>query len=107
MPASPYSVSSLESTDGRLPYMLDTINASTCAIKGLLATDISSLATVYAIVTPMTRCTARLLHLVAELEHNINNGDRTQDTVEYSWLANFCGMLSISLPVNYVVSEGR
>ncbi|KAI1820900.1 amidase signature domain-containing protein [Xylaria intraflava] len=59
------------------------------------------------IVTPTTRCAGWPILSPGELSHGISDGDRTQDCMEYTWLANFCGVPSISTPAGYVVPEGR
>lgn len=41
-----------------------------------------------------------------ELKYGLNDGSRTLESMEYVWLANFCGLPSLNVPVGYVVPEG-
>jgi Asp-tRNA(Asn)/Glu-tRNA(Gln) amidotransferase A subunit family amidase len=59
------------------------------------------------IVTPTSGCAGWPIRTSSELKHGINDGNRTQETMEYVWMANFCGVPSITLPVGYVVPEGQ
>ncbi|KAI0912628.1 amidase signature domain-containing protein [Ustulina deusta] len=59
------------------------------------------------IVTPTTRCAGWPIRSAAELRHGVSDGDRTQETMEYVWMANFCGIPSISVPAGFVVPEGQ
>jgi len=59
------------------------------------------------IVTPTTACAGWPISSVSELKYGINDGNRTQETMEYIWMANFCGVPSISLPIGYIVPEGQ
>ncbi|KAI1429667.1 amidase signature domain-containing protein [Xylaria sp. FL1777] len=59
------------------------------------------------IVTPTTRCEGWPIRSAAELTHGVSDGDRTQETMYYVWLANFCGVPSISVPAGFVVPEGQ
>ncbi|KAI1110623.1 glutamyl-tRNA amidotransferase subunit A [Nemania sp. NC0429] len=59
------------------------------------------------IVTPTTACAGWPIRSPAELKYGLSDGDRTNDCMEYTWLANFCGVPSISVPAGYIVPEGR
>ncbi|KAK7932380.1 amidase [Apiospora marii] len=41
-----------------------------------------------------------------ELAHGVSDGGHSLQTMEFVWLANFCGMPSLSVPAGYVVPEG-
>lgn len=59
------------------------------------------------IVTPTSACAGWPIRSTSELKYGLSDGDRTQESMEYVWLANFCGTPSISLPAGYVVPEGQ
>ena len=59
------------------------------------------------IMTPTTSCAGWPIRNMSELDHGISDGDQTFKTMEYVWLANFCGTPAISVPAGYVVPEGR
>jgi Asp-tRNA(Asn)/Glu-tRNA(Gln) amidotransferase A subunit family amidase len=59
------------------------------------------------IVTPTTACAGWPIRSTSEHTHGISDGDRTQETMEYVWLANFCGAPSISVPAGYVEAEEK
>ncbi|KAI0534441.1 amidase signature domain-containing protein [Xylaria digitata] len=59
------------------------------------------------VVTPVTACAGWPVRSVAELRHGVSDGDQTQETMKYVWMANFCGLPSISVPAGYVVPEGQ
>jgi len=59
------------------------------------------------IVTPTSGCAGWPIGSAAELKHGINDGNRTEESMEYTWMANFCGVPSISFPAGYVVPEGQ
>ncbi|KAI9150475.1 Fatty acid amide hydrolase [Paramyrothecium foliicola] len=59
------------------------------------------------IVTPTTACAGWPIRSEAELTHGVSDGDRTLEIMRYVWLANFCGMPSLSVPAGYVVPEGQ
>ena len=59
------------------------------------------------IVTPTTSCAGWPIRTTSELQHGVSDGDQTIKTMEYVWLANFCGVPSISVPAGYVVPEGQ
>lgn len=59
------------------------------------------------IVTPTTACEG--LPIVddrAEMRWGVNDGDRTMESMEYVWLANFCGLPSLSVPAGFVQGKG-
>lgn len=58
------------------------------------------------IVTPTTSCAGWPILSAAELRHGVSDGDRTLRTMEYVWLANFCGLPSLSVPAGFVAPEG-
>ncbi|TVY80678.1 Fatty acid amide hydrolase [Lachnellula suecica] len=59
------------------------------------------------IVTPTTSCAGWPIRSISELKYGVSDGDRTLDTMEYVWLANYCGVPSITAPAGYVVPEGQ
>lgn len=79
-------------------------------LRGLLMSHLAWLWQKYpgmVIVTPTTACAGWPIRSAAELKYGLSDGDRTQESMEYVWLANFCGTPSISLPAGYVVPEGQ
>ncbi|TVY39098.1 Fatty acid amide hydrolase [Lachnellula occidentalis] len=59
------------------------------------------------IVTPATSCAGWAIKAESELVYGVNDGDKTIESMEYVWLANFCGLPSISVPAGFVVPEGQ
>ncbi|KAI1164440.1 amidase signature domain-containing protein [Nemania serpens] len=59
------------------------------------------------IVTPTTQCAGWPIRSPAELRHGVSDGNRTQETMGYVWMANFCGAPSVSVPAGFVVPEGQ
>ncbi|KAH7174227.1 amidase signature domain-containing protein [Fusarium flagelliforme] len=60
------------------------------------------------IITPTTACPgAPIKGGASELKYGLSNGDLTIESMTYVWLANFCGMPSLSVPAGYVVPEGQ
>ncbi|KAK3349311.1 amidase signature domain-containing protein [Lasiosphaeria hispida] len=57
------------------------------------------------IVTPTTSCEGWPIRGGgAELRYGVNDGDTTLQSMEYVWLANFCGLPSISVPAGFVLA---
>ena len=59
------------------------------------------------IITPTTACAGwpvRGGH--SELSYGLNDGSQTLESMEYVWLANFCGLPALTVPAGYVVPEG-
>ncbi|TVY16428.1 Fatty acid amide hydrolase [Lachnellula arida] len=59
------------------------------------------------IATPATSCAGWSIRADSELKYGVNDGDKTIESMEYVWLANFCGLPSISAPAGFVVPEGQ
>lgn len=59
------------------------------------------------IVTPTTSCAGWPVRNPNENRWGISDGDTTIRTMEYVWLANFCGLPSISFPAGYAIPEGQ
>jgi Asp-tRNA(Asn)/Glu-tRNA(Gln) amidotransferase A subunit family amidase len=57
------------------------------------------------IVTPTTSCAGWRIANSSELKYGISDGDTTLLTMEYVWMANFCGLPSLAVPAGYVVPE--
>lgn len=58
------------------------------------------------IVTPTTSCAGWPVRSPSEYQYGVSDGDTTIRSMEYVWLANFCGLPSLSVPAGYVVPEG-
>lgn len=58
------------------------------------------------IVTPTTACAGWPILSEGELRHGVSDGDRTMQGMEYVWLANYCGLPSLSVPAGFVVPVG-
>ncbi|KAK3941470.1 amidase signature domain-containing protein [Diplogelasinospora grovesii] len=54
------------------------------------------------IMTPTTSCEGWPIRDSAELKYGVSDGDQTLQSMEYVWLANFCGLPSLSLPMGFV-----
>ena len=75
-------------------------------LRAALINHLSHLWTKYpgmVIVTPTTSCAGWPVRSSNESRWGISDGDTTIRTMEYVWLANFCGLPSISFPAGYVV----
>lgn len=59
------------------------------------------------IVTPTTACAGWPIRAASELRYGVSDGNQTLDSMEYAWLANFCGVPSLTVPAGYVVPEGH
>jgi len=59
------------------------------------------------IVTPTTSCAGWRIRGEGELQWGLSDGDTTLQTMEYVWLANFCGLPSLAVPMGYVVPEDQ
>lgn len=60
------------------------------------------------IVTPTTpRAGWRIGRPEVDLKSGISDGDTTQSTMEYVWMANFLGLPALSVPVGFVGAEGE
>ncbi|KAK3902398.1 amidase signature domain-containing protein [Staphylotrichum tortipilum] len=58
------------------------------------------------IATPVTACEGlEIVDEKGEMRYGVNDGDRTMESMEYVWLANFCGLPSLSVPMGFV--QGR
>lgn len=57
------------------------------------------------IVTPTTSCAGWRINKASELTYGISDGDTTLLTMEYVWMANFCGLPSLAVPAGYIVPE--
>lgn len=43
----------------------------------------------------------------ADLKSGVGDGDTTQSTMEYAWMANFLGVSALSVPAGFVGAEGE
>jgi Asp-tRNA(Asn)/Glu-tRNA(Gln) amidotransferase A subunit family amidase len=59
------------------------------------------------IATPTTSCAGWPIRSKAELLYGVIDGDRTLQTMEFAWLANFCGLPALSVPAGFVIPEGK
>ena len=59
------------------------------------------------IVTPTTPCAGwRIGRPKVDLKGGMSDGDTTQSTMEYAWMANFLGVPALSVPAGFVGAEG-
>lgn len=69
------------------------------------------------IVTPTTACAGWPIRsssssnsffssLSSELRYGLSDGDRTIESMRYVWLANLCGLPSISVPAGFASAQG-
>ncbi|KAI1856054.1 hypothetical protein JX265_011951 [Neoarthrinium moseri] len=58
------------------------------------------------IVTPTTACAGWPIRDETELQFGMSDGDQTMRSMEYVWMANFCGVPGISVPAGYVTPDG-
>ncbi|RBQ88133.1 hypothetical protein VDGD_07179 [Verticillium dahliae] len=59
------------------------------------------------IVTPTSASAGWPIRNEKELKYGISDGDQTMKTMEYVWLANYCGVPSITVPAGYAMAEGK
>lgn len=59
------------------------------------------------IITPTTACAGWPIRGgEAELRFGVSDGDQTMQSMKYVWMANLCGVPSISVPAGFVVPKG-
>ncbi|KAH6897461.1 amidase signature domain-containing protein [Thelonectria olida] len=60
------------------------------------------------IITPTAACAGSPIRGgSAELQHGLLDGNMTLESMTYVWLANLCGLPSISVPAGFVIPEGQ
>jgi Asp-tRNA(Asn)/Glu-tRNA(Gln) amidotransferase A subunit family amidase len=59
------------------------------------------------IVTPTTACGGWPIESEGELRHGLSDGDRTIRSMEYVWMANFCGVPALTVPAGYVSAADK
>ncbi|KAF5013314.1 hypothetical protein FDECE_664 [Fusarium decemcellulare] len=78
-------------------------------LRGMLMQHLAYLWETYPgmlIITPTTACAgAPIRGGKSELSYGVNDGNYTLESMEYVWLANFCGLPSLTVPAGYVVPE--
>lgn len=79
-------------------------------LRGLLMQHLAYLWQEYPgmlIITPTTACAGSPIRGGStELSYGVNDANYTLKSMEYVWLANFCGLPAISVPAGYVIPEG-
>ncbi|KAG8664113.1 hypothetical protein FPOAC2_10235 [Fusarium poae] len=80
-------------------------------LRNLLMQHLSHLWQTYPgmiIITPTTACPgAPIRGGASELKRGLNDGNLTIESMTYVWLANLCGMPSLSVPAGFVIPEGQ
>jgi Asp-tRNA(Asn)/Glu-tRNA(Gln) amidotransferase A subunit family amidase len=79
-------------------------------LRGLLMSHLACLWQTHPgliIVTPTTVIPGWEIKTKSELVYGLNDGDMTIKSMAYVWLANFCGMPSITIPAGYVIPAGQ
>ncbi|KAI1058908.1 hypothetical protein LB507_004030 [Fusarium sp. FIESC RH6] len=79
-------------------------------LRGMLMQHLAHLWKTYPgmmIITPTTACAGSPIRGgKSELSYGVNDGNYTLQSMEYVWLANFCGLPAITVPAGYVIPEG-
>ncbi|KAM0563092.1 hypothetical protein ACHAPJ_001939 [Fusarium lateritium] len=79
-------------------------------LRGMLMQHLAYLWKTYPgmlIITPTTACAGSPIRGgKSELSYGVNDGNYTLESMEYVWLANFCGLPALTVPAGYVIPEG-
>lgn len=61
------------------------------------------------LITPTTACAGWRIgsNKTGELKLGVSDGDKTIESMRYVWMANFCGLPSLSVPAGYAAPDAK